>query len=138
MGRLPRAAVGDYRDLIPALAAFRRGLTEQVCAKAKAKADKQIPPVPTDAHYIRGGLAECFSGELSALVSVFSERDSLSLALLPSNQCIAGEIVDPKFRAKLIEFLLRYEVLPAFYNGPAANPHGFNLHWTFGRYRSRS
>ncbi|MGH8615553.1 MAG: hypothetical protein ACREYF_26930 [Gammaproteobacteria bacterium] len=134
---IPRAAAEAYQDLIPALAPFGQRVTAKKRAEAKAKADKQILSVATDVHDILSGLDDYFTGELSTLVSVFSESDSLSLGLLPSNQCVAGEIVDPQLRAKLIGFLLRYDVLPAFHNGPAGNPEGFNLHWTFGRYRNK-
>ncbi|MGH8657995.1 MAG: hypothetical protein ACREV4_05850 [Gammaproteobacteria bacterium] len=136
-GGIPRAAGEAYQDLIPALAALGKYVTEEKSAEAKAKADKQILPVATDVHDILNGLEDYFSGELSTLVSVFRESDSFSLALLPSNQCVAGEIGDPQLRAKLIGFLLRYDVLPAFRNGPAGNAEGFNLHWTFGRYRNK-
>jgi len=137
LGGIPRATAEAYLDLIAALAPFAQRATEKKRAEAKAKADKQMLPVATDVRDILSGLDDDFTGELSILVSVFSESDSLSLALLPSNQCVAGEIVDPQLRAKLIGFLLRYDVLPAFHNGPAGNPEGFNLHWTFGHYRNK-
>ncbi|MGH8644223.1 MAG: hypothetical protein ACREX4_07110 [Gammaproteobacteria bacterium] len=137
LGGIPRGAGEAYQDLIPALAGLGRHVTEAKRAEAKAKADKQILPVATDIRDILSGLEDYFSGELSTLGSVFSEGDSLSLALLPSNQCVAGEIADPQLREKLIGFLLRYDVLPAFYNGPAGNPEGFNLHWTSGQYTNK-
>jgi len=134
---IPCAEREAYQDLNPALAALRQSLTEEKRAEAKAKADKQILPVATDVETIRSGLDDYFSGQISTLMSVFSESDSLSLALLPSNQRYLGEIADPQLREKLIGFLLRYDVLPRFRNGPAANPQGLNLHWTFGRYRNK-
>ncbi|MGH8568041.1 MAG: hypothetical protein ACREXU_08460, partial [Gammaproteobacteria bacterium] len=136
--KLPEAERGRYHDLPARVREIRQGLTSDERARLRALGDKQVLPVPTDVSEIHAQLSRRFLGATSTSMSVLTEADAITLALLPANQRYFAEVPERGCREELIRLLLRAEVLPVLRGGPAGHPTGLNLHWTFGRYGKRA
>ncbi len=134
---LPEAERERYEHLPARIRAIRQGLTPDQRARLRALGAKQVLPVPTEVSEIQARLSEHFAGTTSTSMSVLTEEDAIALALLPANQRYFGELPERGCREDLIRLLLRTEILPELRAGPAGNPTGLNLHWTFGRYVRR-
>ena len=138
IAKLPEAERGPYGDLPARVREIRQGLTPDERARLRALGDKQVLPVPTDVSEIQAQPCRRFPGATSTSMSVLTEADAITLALLPANQRYFAEVPERGCREELIRLLLCAEVLPVLRGGPAGHPTGLNLHWTFGRYRKRA
>ena len=138
IAKLPEAERRPYGDLPARVREIRQGLTPDQRARLRALGDKQVLPVPTDVSEIQAQLCRHFLGATSTSMSVLTEEDAITLALLPANQRYFAEVPERGCREELIRLLLRAEVLPVLRGGLAGHPTGLNLHWTFGRYAKRA
>lgn len=134
---LERVPIDDrhaYADLPEIFKQLKNRLTPALRIEAQNRADKQILPESTHLDIIKKALSKHFIGTDSTLISLLRDRDIVDLALLPANQRYLNEIDDAKCRERVINLLLRYEIIPKFRARTAGHPKGINLHWVFGRY----
>ncbi|MGH8547195.1 MAG: hypothetical protein ACRERU_01040 [Methylococcales bacterium] len=134
LSEIPEAEKADFGEVVSQFEQRAGQLDPETREMARRRAEKQIPPVPTDVSTIGKAMQRNFSGKTWVKLSVMSDEELLALALLPANQINAGEIQARDLREKLLAWLLQYGVLPEIRAGRAGIAGGMNLHWTFGKY----
>jgi SAM-dependent methyltransferase len=103
------------------------------------RANRRILPRANTADEVAAAFGACFGGTIVGRGHEMLRSESVDLMLVPSNQEeYLPEIDDEPTRSRLIEELLRDEVLPAVQAGPAGTGDGHNVHWTFGDHRVRA
>ena len=132
LGQLSEDEAAKYLILPDAVLAARKSLTSEARAAAETSASQQVLTISNSRETLGKVLDHTFTGEVHSRVVEMLPKDSLNALGIPSNQRIFEEIADLDVRKSLLEFVMKFVVLPEIVSGPAGTSSGYGITWSYG------